>query len=221
MLLNLVSPTVVPVKEALFALIAISLSVIVVPPPKVIIPFTFHIPAVKETLVILAATVLVRLTFEEESTTEEITSPIKPAGGAVLVLLPLSCNPVLSTAKLVVSIEGTPEALVDNTPLLAVARAAMTFADDAYNNVLTALVFGYVEVVALQLVPSARKIVPVPVAVAGYVAVEKLGAAAALDCRILPVVPGPAKIEGTPVLLVTNNPSLAVARAAITFELEA
>ncbi len=74
---------------------------------------------------------------------------------------------------------------------------------------------------ATQFVPSALKMVPVPVAVDGKVAVEKLGAAAALDCKIFPVVPGPAKTDGTPVLLVTNRPLFAVVKAAITFADEA
>jgi hypothetical protein len=63
--------------------------------------------------------------------------------------------------------------------------------------------------------------VPVLVAVLGYVAVEKLGAAAALACKTTPVVPGPAKMDGTPVLLVTSKPLFAVAKAPITLAEEA
>ena len=43
--------------------------------------------------------------------------------------------------------EGTPEFEVTNTPSFAVASAAITFALEAYNNVLTAFVDGYVLVV--------------------------------------------------------------------------
>ena len=91
---------------------------------------------------------------------------------------------------------GIPEVPVVSTPVLAVASPPTTLADEEYK-----IWFIVVD--------------------EGYVAVEKLGAAAAFDCNMFPVVPGPAKIEGTPVLLVTNKPSLAVAKADITLEADA
>lgn len=59
------------------------------------------------------------------------------------------------------------------------------------------VVAGYVAVVATQLVPSALKIVPVPVAIAGYVAVDQLGAAPVLAWKICPVEPVP-NLVGVP-----------------------
>jgi hypothetical protein len=43
---------------------------------------------------------------------------------------------------LLASQEGTPELLVTNTPSFAVAKAAITFVDEAYSRVFTALVVG-------------------------------------------------------------------------------
>jgi len=116
--------------------------------------------------------------------------------------------------------EGIPVAPVTKVPLFAVVKADITLVADAYKRVLTAFVVGYVLVVAVQFVPSALKIVPVPVATLGYVAVEKLGAAAVLACKTWPVVP-PANMEGTPVLLVTSKPLFPVAKADITLAAEA
>ena len=48
-------------------------------------PLTSHIPSVRETLVMLAAVLLVRATPVALAVK---SSPIKPAGGDVLVLLP-------------------------------------------------------------------------------------------------------------------------------------
>jgi len=71
-------------------------------------------------------------------------------------------------------------------------------------------------------VPSDNKTLPaVAPADEGIVEVEKLGAAAALDSNILPVVPGPASMDGTPVALVTSNALLAVANADMTLAADA
>ena len=81
-------------------------------------------------------------------------------------------------------IEGTPLPLVTNIPLFAVANPATVFEEDEYNNWLT-------------------------VVVVGYVAVDHDGAAEALLTNIWLEVPEPARIDGTPELLVTRTPLLA------------
>ena len=56
------------------------------------------------------------------------------------------------------------------------------------------MVVGYVAVVATQFVPLALRIVPVPVAVEGNVAVVHEGAPDAPDCKCCPAVTVPERI---------------------------
>jgi hypothetical protein len=89
---------------------------------------TSHIPAVRLILVTEVVTAVVKAITLPFETYARTVSPIKLAGGVVLVLFPFTCTPVESTAKFVVSINGTPDEFVTNTPLFAVVNPEITFA---------------------------------------------------------------------------------------------
>ena len=117
------SPKTTPVKEAVFVLMPKFIPVVDTDGRHCANAEISQTPAVKVMLVIFATVLVVK---PADVACDLICSPINPAGGAVFVLFPFNCKPVVKTEKFVVSILGTPEEFVDKTPEFAVARPETT-----------------------------------------------------------------------------------------------
>jgi hypothetical protein len=120
-------------------------------------------------------------------------------------------------------IDGIPPASVIRVPLLPVARADITFAELAYNKVLTAFVVGYVLVdhTGVAEAPDSNNwlAVAVPARIFNLEASDQTTPPALADKLLL--VPPTAKvavpIEGTPVPLVNKTPLFAVVNSETVF----
>ena len=110
---------------------------------------TSQSPAVSEILVSSALVEVVNVILEAGTISDTLYSPTLPSAALLFVVVPITPDVVLNVmlgmvrpAPTVLPMLGTPAALVNNMPLFAVAKAAITFALEAYKMVLIAFVSG-------------------------------------------------------------------------------